>query len=136
MILNIKPKPQSRPRFSRQGVAFEDKKMKSWRRLCAELVRRNYPGKRLEKPVRVKVTFYIEAPQYIRRMKYLVDELRQEKIYCAKRPDLDNYIKAVLDSISDAGCVWQDDNQVVVLQAEKKYSLNPRIELVITEVGG
>lgn len=131
MVLAIEPKAQSRPRFGRHGRAFEDKKMKSWRRACRDLVRLGYRRQRLAGSVRVKVTFYVPVPQYIRRLKYLDEALQEERIYCDKRPDLDNYIKAVLDSISDAGCVWQDDNQVVALQAEKKYSLNPRIEVEV-----
>nr|DAN72271.1 MAG TPA: Endodeoxyribonuclease RusA [Caudoviricetes sp.] len=31
MILNIEPKPQTRPRFSKFGT-YEDPKMKAWRR--------------------------------------------------------------------------------------------------------
>ncbi|MGT2926882.1 RusA family crossover junction endodeoxyribonuclease [Streptococcus cuniculipharyngis] len=99
LVLNIEPKPQSRPRFTRHGRAFEDRAMKRWRQGCTRLIRKNYTGQLLVNPVKIKVIFYIEAPQYIRRMKYVEEELRQERIYCAKRPDLDNYIKALYSGI-------------------------------------
>ncbi|HGA0583791.1 TPA: RusA family crossover junction endodeoxyribonuclease, partial [Streptococcus agalactiae] len=51
-------------------------------------------------------------------------------------------IKAVFDSISDAGydriqksgIVWSDDNIVCDLRAKKKYSQNPRIKVRIEEI--
>lgn len=57
-----------------------------------------------------------------------------EKIYCAKKPDLDNLEKAIYDSISDANCIWWDDNQVVEHTTRKVYSPNPRIEIKIKKI--
>ena len=37
MTLNIEPKPQTRPRFSKFGT-YEDPKMKAWRRQCSQLI--------------------------------------------------------------------------------------------------
>ena len=42
-----------------------------------------------------------------------------------KRPDLDNYIKAVLDGLQKAG-VWRDDAQVVRIAAIKQYATGDR----------
>lgn len=57
--------------------------------------------------------------------------LDEEELWCPVKPDLDNYVKAVYDSISDSGVVWKDDGQVVSSVAEKRYSRNPRIEIEI-----
>lgn len=37
--------------------------------------------------------------------------------------------KAILDALN--GIVFKDDNQIAYLKLEKRYSLNPRIELKI-----
>src|SRR5215469_146192 len=41
------------------------------------------------------------------------------------RPDIDNFIKAIFDSLN--GTVWLDDSQVVDLHAAKMYSDKPRV---------
>lgn len=72
------------------------------------------------------------------RFKQFVREL----IWHNKKPDLDNLIKAVFDSITDAGynkidkkgLVWSDDSIVCDLHAKKVYSPNPRIEVEIDYV--
>lgn len=59
-----------------------------------------------------------------------------------KKITIDNLVKAVFDSISDAGydkiqksgIVWSDDNIVCDLRATKKYSPNPRIKVKIEEI--
>ena len=47
LILNIEPKPQSRPRFARRGsftTTYEDKDMKAWRNHCQLLIANQYMG--------------------------------------------------------------------------------------------
>lgn len=61
MILNIEPKPQTRPRFSKFGT-YEDPKMKAWRRQCSQLIEQEYDGQFFDGPIMVDVTFYMKAP--------------------------------------------------------------------------
>ena len=51
-----------------------------------------------------------------------------------KKPDLDNLIKSLFDSISKSEIVWSDDAIVCDLRARKLYSPNPRIEIEIEEI--
>lgn len=37
-------------------------------------------------------------------------------------PDLDKLLRLIDDAVSDAGCVWLDDAQVVEIRARKKYA--------------
>ena len=53
--------------------------------------------------------------------------------YPAKRPDLDNYTKSVLDACN--GFLWADDSQVCLLEASKQYGSPPRIELEVKAMG-
>lgn len=50
MTLNIEPKPQTRPRFSKFGT-YEDPKMKAWRRQCSQLIEQEYDGQFFDGPI-------------------------------------------------------------------------------------
>ncbi|MDS8268713.1 RusA family crossover junction endodeoxyribonuclease, partial [Streptococcus pneumoniae] len=114
LTLNIEPKPQSRPRFARRGnftTTYEDKDMKSWRNNCQLLIANQYMGQPiLEGALRAKVRFYIKPPQYISKVKKNQQALLDEIIPVGKKPDIDNYEKALYDSMS--GIVFQDDGQI------------------------
>ena len=47
------------------------------------------------------------------------------------KPDIDNYVKQVFDALN--GLVWEDDAQIVLINAAKFYDEIPRLELEITE---
>lgn len=138
LTLNIEPKPQSRPRFARRGnftTTYELEEMKTWRRKCTDLIAEEcLLDKVAEGPIRLTVVFYIKPPQYIKKIKKNQQVLADETMLVCKKPDLDNYIKALLDSISDSSLIWKDDGQVAEIHAKKIYSLNPRIEVEIKEL--
>jgi Holliday junction resolvase RusA-like endonuclease len=50
----------------------------------------------------------------------------------AKKPDLDNMIKAVKDGLN--GVAWKDDAQVVKVLALKYYGESPRADIRITPI--
>ena len=130
LTLNIEPKPQSRPRFTRQGRAYDDQKMKAWRNHCQLLVANQYMGQdMLEGALRVRARFYIKPPQYLSKVKKYHQALLDEVIPVGKKPDIDNYEKALYDSMS--GIVFKDDGQIALHDVGKFYSLNPRIEVEI-----
>ena len=134
--LCLEPMAQSRPRFARRGlgvVAYEKKEMKAWRAECSRLIEEAFEAKKLiEGPLKIDATFYVQPPKYISSKKKLRERLEAEEIYCSKKPDIDNYLKALLDSMT--GIVFKDDGQVVECKARKLYSLKPKIEFTIKEV--
>lgn len=136
LVLNIEPKPQSRPRFARRGnftTTYEDKDMKAWRNQCRLLIANLYMAQPiLEGALRAKMRFYIKPPQYIAKVKKNQQALLDEIIPVGKKPDIDNYEKALYDSMS--GIVFQDDGQIALHDVGKFYSLNPRIEVEIEEL--
>lgn len=131
--VQLKPMAQSRPRFARRGrgvVAYEKKEMKAWRAECSKLIKEVFEAEELtEAPLKIDATFYIKPPKYIYSKKKLREKLEAEEIFCGKKPDIDNYLKALLDSMT--GIVFKDDGQVVECRARKLYSLNPRIDFTI-----
>lgn len=46
------------------------------------------------------------------------------------RPDLDNYIKAISDGGN--GVLWNDDSQVTLLRASKRYATQPGVHVEVT----
>lgn len=51
----------------------------------------------------------------------------------AQRPDLDNYVKAVLDGCN--GEVWRDDCQIVGIAAMKRYGAEPGVRVEAERAG-
>ena len=107
--------------------------MKLWRNQCKFLVANQYIGQpMLEGALRAKLRFYIKPPQYISKIKKNQQALLDEIIPVDKKPDIDNYEKALYDSMS--GVVFKDDGQISLHDVGKFYSLNPRIEVEIEEI--
>lgn len=142
LIIPIEPKPQSRPRSGKFGV-YEDPKMSKWRKWVTNYIKENYDGDYFDGAVSVNVTFYMKTPKLISKepskraklptlKKY--QNFVRELIWHDKKPDLDNLVKAVFDSISKSDIVWTDDNIVCDLHAKKVYSPKPRIEIEIEEL--
>lgn len=134
--IKLEPMAQSRPRFARRGrgvVAYEKKEMKIWRAECSKLVEEAFEAEKLiEGPLKIDATFYVKAPKYISSRKKYKEKLEAEEIFCSKKPDIDNYLKALLDSMT--GIIFKDDGQVAECRARKLYSLKPRIEFEIKEI--
>lgn len=89
----------------------------------------------LEGPLQVKMRFIFVPPKSWPEKKRMAAEWVQS------RPDLDNYVKAILDSLGRRvekfavhnvvdDCVFVDDAQVCDLVAQKRYG--PRAQVVVT----
>lgn len=87
-----------------------DKTLKPWRAHVAATATAAHPGPRIEGPVIVIANFHLERPQSVKRE------------YPTVYPDLDKFVRALLDGITQAETVWRDDAQVVSLHASKSYS--------------
>ena len=110
----INPVPASRPRVSRWSTYYPKKYTKfkkDMKALTSEL--ETTPS---EKLVSVELEFGIMIPKSWSKKKR--EELNNT--YCSNNSDIDNYIKAILDSLN--GIVYIDDKQVVELFAKKIYS--------------
>jgi len=133
LTLNIEQKPQSRPRFTKFGKAYDTKEMKAWRKLCSYLVKAAWGRKeQLKGPLKAAIRFLIDPPEYIKKVKKNRQALLDETMPVGKKPDLDNYEKALYDSMTDIA--YKDDGQIALHNVGKFYSLNPRIEVEIEEL--
>ncbi|HIB3607566.1 MAG: RusA family crossover junction endodeoxyribonuclease, partial [Enterococcus faecalis] len=75
------------------------------------------------------ITFYIAAPKSLLSSKKKRLEVELERKYCDKKPDLDNYFKAVTDAAE--GILYKNDGQIAVMVCQKLYSMRPRTEIEI-----
>lgn len=60
-----------------------------------------------------------------------IEQVKNLELLPEKRPDLDNYAKAILDGAD--GILYKDDAQIVKLILQKHYDENPRVEIKIGE---
>ena len=79
-------------------------------------------------PLHIELIFYIKHPKCSSKKEELVMGTP-----CATRPDLDNYIKLILDCASN-GVLYNDDNIITSLLAKKIYDPQPRTEIIIYEL--
>ncbi|OAQ21016.1 RusA family crossover junction endodeoxyribonuclease [Thermosulfurimonas dismutans] len=128
------PRPQGRPRivrFANGKAGLKDpeasRDWKNYVRMCvAERVAEPLSG-----PVALELWFYLPVPKSFSRKKRLA--ALSGEILPAKKPDLDNLVKAVLDAI--LGVAVLDDRQIVELRAGKLYGAVPGVEIVVKEPG-
>lgn len=83
-----------------------------------------------EKAIAVDVVFYRPVQKSISKIE------RQRRLtgesLPAIKPDIDNYVKAILDALN--GVAFRDDKQIISLNAKKLYSDKPRTEIEIKEI--
>lgn len=110
--LALPPRPASRPRFTCRGrfaVAYTDKPYRDWLdAAAAELSSLTLPdGWDTSRPMIMAVVFNVPRP-------------KTSKLTYPK-PDIDNYEKSLLDAITQAGGIWDDDCQVITLTSTKQF---------------
>ena len=124
------PKGKSRPRFSGKFV-YTDKKQVIWEQVFSLHADQHKPPKPLEGAITLSVLFIMKRPKRLLRKKD-----PDYKIACDKKPDLDNMIKSVQDSLNGQGW-WHDDAQIARIVAGKAYSergMPARIEVQISQM--
>ena len=80
-----------------------------------------------ECPISVDMTFYMPIPSSWSQKK----KDRMNGAVHRSKPDIDNLIKGVFDSLNKIA--WKDDNQVFEVHSRKVYSFNPGIGFEIWE---
>tara|TARA_B100000700_G_scaffold294041_1_gene355615 strand:- start:475 stop:849 length:375 start_codon:yes stop_codon:yes gene_type:complete len=113
----VTPVPASRPRVSKWGTYY-GKTYSKFRKEAKPAVEGAYGGEPLRCGLEVHAIFYCKRPKTTKRRD--------------PRGDVDNYVKAILDSCN--GIVWDDDDQILRLTASKRWEdeFGSRIELIIS----
>jgi Holliday junction resolvase RusA-like endonuclease len=117
--------PQGRPRAYRRGrfLGFYDPaRSRAWKQDVRRQALAFRPARPVPGPLALEVRFILYRPKSL--PKRLVQHI--------KKPDLDNFVKAVKDALK--GLVYRDDSQIVRLAASKAYGDPPRVEIRIEEL--
>lgn len=119
------PRGKGRPRFSRDGHAYTDSETKAYEKKIVAYYRQALGGFRWPETafVRVKVTAHYPIPKSA--TKAAVAGMQAGKILPSRKPDIDNVLKVVLDALN--GVAYKDDSRVVSVEAEKIYSMTPKL---------
>ncbi|MEI5991408.1 hypothetical protein A5881_002943 [Enterococcus termitis] len=133
ITIPVAPKPQARPRFnSFSKRAYEDSAMTAYKRSVKHHVMASKPKLIESGAVGVSITFFVYPPKYLLTKKKMAQELANETLYVDKKPDIDNYFKAVTDALE--GVLYKNDGQIAAVTMQKLYSLNPRTEIEVEEI--
>jgi Holliday junction resolvase RusA-like endonuclease len=118
---NITPKPQARPRAALFKGADGRPRARVYKASAAQEAERDLfylaathplrPPAPLQGALALSICVALPTPKSLRGSK---------RRHAVKRPDLDNYIKFVLDVLTRAS-YWEDDNQIVEIYATKQY---------------
>lgn len=134
LVIHGNPRSKGRPRFSVRGgyaVAFTDKETKKYEQMVKASAQAVMAGRDpLEGPVWVRIDAFIPIPKSTPKYKQAL--MRAGEMRPAKKPDLDNIAKAILDGIN--AIVFVDDSQVCALGLRKFYSDHPRVETTVGQI--
>ena len=122
---------KGRPRLnSYTGVVYTPTKTKDYESLVEQYFLLKYPRfKILEGRIKVSIIAYFSIPKATKKSD--INEMLDNNISPTKKPDIDNIVKAVLDSMNKFAV--KDDNQITKLEVEKKYALEDKIYIKIEE---
>ena len=127
-IIPSAPVPKSRPRFNTNtGRAFTDDKTRIFENIVSLAYGARYYFD--DEYIRIKMKFKFEVPKSYSKKKRI--EALEGKIRPTKA-DIDNYIKSVLDGLNKKA--FKDDRYVYAVLAEKEYSEESGIEVIIESV--
>lgn len=119
--------PKAQPRvkaFVRGGHAgvYTPDGAETWKMEVRRQAVANAPESVIAGVVRIQLDFFLPRPK-AHLDKHGVPKPKSP-VWCQKKPDLDNLIKAVTDAITDTQKVWLDDSQICFISATKSYALN------------
>lgn len=125
-----KPVPQGRPRVTHTGHVYYPKESQDYRELVRETAKIRMEGReRLAGPVGVMIEFELQSPPSWTKKK---TKAAYDGVWHTSKPDIDNMIKAILDGIN--GICIDDDSQVAMLTAFKRYGDNPGASVTIIDL--
>lgn len=129
IIVEGKIKGKARPRvFGKHAVTPEDSvNYENWVKVCYQ----QQGGKYLTGSIAATITAYHKVPKSYTKKR--VQAIREGLEYPQKKPDIDNIVKIILDSLNKIA--YEDDSQVTDLIVKKRFTEEvERVEFELKEV--
>ena len=133
LTYNINPIPASRPRVTRWGTYYG----KRYKNFKEEMKKKtSYEDRHntmntiiwLEDLIFADMTFFVPmAVSWSKKKKSL-----KNGEFCDNNADLDNYEKAILDSLN--GIYFKDDRQIVSQKSQKIWADKGKIKIILREI--
>jgi Holliday junction resolvase RusA-like endonuclease len=124
------PKGKQRPRVTRTGHAYTPQETVVYENLVKMEYLNQCEGKKLDGPVEMNIrAFYSIAASTSQKKR---NQMLDGAVRPTKKPDLDNIVKIVADSLNKIA--YDDDSQIVYVIVSKYFSDKPRVEVLITEM--
>lgn len=122
---------KGRPRLNTYtGIVYTPTKTKDYETLVEEYFVLKYPRyKVLEGRLKVSIIAYFAIPKSAKKSD--INEMLENNISPTKKPDIDNIVKIVLDSMNRFA--FKDDIQITKLEVEKRYALEEKVYIKIEE---
>ena len=122
---------KGRPRLnSYTGVVYTPTRTKDYESLVEQYFLLKYPRfKILEGRLKVSILAYFAIPKSTKKSD--INEMLENNISPTKKPDIDNIVKIVLDSMNRFA--FKDDIQITKLEVEKRYGLEEKVCIKIEE---
>ena len=122
---------KGRPRLnSYTGVVYTPTRTKDYESLLEQYFLLKYPRfKALEGRIKINIIAYFSIPKTTKKAD--INEMLENNISPTKKPDIDNIVKSILDSMNKFA--FKDDNQITKLEVEKKDSLEDKVYVKIEE---
>lgn len=134
LIIRGVPKAQKRAKFTNRGgfIRGYDPSVKDKSDIIAQ-IKMNAPERPYEEPLNIIMYFEMPRPNshYGTGKKAGVLKASAPE-FCDKKPDIDNLMKIVLDSMNRL--YFRDDSIIVAVNAIKYYGESPKTEIVIMSI--
>lgn len=126
LLFDINPVPASRPRVTRWGTYY-GKKYKQFKKDMSKLAV-NKDKVWLEGLISADMTFFVPMAKSWSQKK----KSSQNGKFCDNNSDLDNYEKAILDSLNTI--YFDDDRQIVQQSSQKIWAEQGSIKIILKEI--
>ena len=127
--------PQGRPRFMRNGHAYDPQKSRDYKEqvaFAASWAMRGQSAFQKGTPLKCAITIWHKTPaRFTKEQKKMVEN---ETLRPTSKPDVDNIAKSITDAMN--GIVYADDSQIVELICEKYYAVEPKVMVKVSLCGG
>ena len=134
-IIKGKPKALKRHRSTRTGRMY-DPSAKDKKQIWLQIAKFK-PKTPLAGDIMIKLVFTMPRPKsHFRtgKFKHILKDGYEHIINHTFKPDIDNLVKLIADTIQGQDRMIVDDSQICMLQAEKVYGEFPMTEVVIEEI--